>query len=373
MGKGTIAGVPRPRQRMNSPSCRAGDQGNACARKDLCGMFHSVTVACSGGVMILRSGLAALASAVLCATPAAASFIVSFDYSGSATVGGVTSNLTTTTDVNNATRYFSTPTPEGGLIRDRASLINFADTSPFVFAAGAATQGTANGDATLTVKVDITNDTGAATEFVWSGLIFAGGVGFAMPQLFNGSGCTQAAIESCDAYTSTPFTVGSAELASMSFAAALAGVELFSGAMSVVDTGPSSVFSGIALNNFGAAAGNANFLEWDATNFSRSLGVFAAGETKTLEFKVIVSAITVRGFCTSQTDADCLLAMAGFGDPPGGDDGGVIQNGGGSDRSVAFSFIGPVSDVPIPPAALLFGPAALWFAARKVRRNKQPE
>ena len=52
-------------------------------------------------------------------------------------VGGVTSNLSGTTSVNNAARYFGPPDSDyGNAIRDRASLINFADDSPFVFAAG---------------------------------------------------------------------------------------------------------------------------------------------------------------------------------------------------------------------------------------------
>ncbi|MEQ1930424.1 MAG: hypothetical protein ABL957_07805 [Parvularculaceae bacterium] len=317
------------------------------------------------------AAFACVASMAL-AAEAEAALVISFNYNGAATVGGVTSNLSGTTSVNNAARYFGPPDSDyGNAIRDRASLINFADDSPFVFAAGGATQGTASAEGKLTVTVDITNDTGVAQEYLWQGLIYSGGVGFAMPQLFNGAGCTQNAIESCDAFTNTPFTVGSAEFASLTFAAAIAGVDLFSGAMGVSDTGASSTFNGIALNGFGTAANNANFLEWDETTFMRSLGVFAAGETKTLTFEIVASMTTLRGFCTSQTDPDCLLAMAGFGDPPGGDSGGVSQNSGGSARSVSFLLIAPASEVvPVPGAVWLFGSAlALFGAHRRLRRS----
>jgi hypothetical protein len=308
--------------------------------------------------------LAAGAMAVAVSVPASASFVVTFSYNGSATVGGVTSNVTTTQDVNNAVRFFSTPDPDSLETRDRASLINYADTDPFVFAAGGAVGGTADADATLTVKVDITNDSGAAAEFLWSGLIFAGGVGFAVPDYSNDN-CLFSAIESCQSYLATPFSILAGEEASLRFFASIAGTDLFSGDILVNNAGAVSNFAGIALNGFGPAAGNPNFLDWDETNFLLSLGVFAAGETRTLEFTIIASASTLRSFCDSSTDPDCLLAMAGFGDPPGGgSSGGVSQNSGDTTHSIAFSFIGPAAEIPLPPAAFLFLAGLAGLAAR---------
>lgn len=328
-----------------------------------------------GAFMRMKSVLAAaLASALAIgfAGPALAVTLISFDYTGTASVGGVVSNLNSVSPTNNATRYFSPPFPQTGDIRDRASLVNFGTPSPFVFAAGAATQGIADAGGTLTVRVDITNDTGAATEFLWQGLIFSGGVGFAVPY-FNEEDCDSLAIEACGSYLNVPFTVGSAEFAAMNFAATLAGVPLFSGAASVDQSGTGSSFNGITLNNFGAAANNPNFLEWDETTFSQSLGIFAAGETKTLEFIIGVSAVTLRSFCNSDAILNCVIAMAGFGDPPGGGSGGVSQDSGGAQRSLAFTFIGPSNQapqVPLPPAALLFAAGLLGLGARRLGARK---
>lgn len=316
--------------------------------------------------MGLKSALFGLAAALAAATPAAASLVVTFQYAGSATVGGATSNVNTVKDVNEAERFFSPPAGEGQIIRDRASLVNFADDDPFIFANGAATQGTAAAGAALTVTIEITNDTGTAQDFIWQGLIFSGGVGFAFPA-FDGESCSQGAIENCGSYLSTPFTIQSGEAAALRFIAELAGVEIFSGDMRVDDGGASSTFNGIALANFGPAAGNANFLGWDETNFSFNLGNFAVGETKTLTFQIIVSAETLRSFCTSSTDPDCLLAMAGFGDPPGGGSGGVSQDGGGTTRSLAFSIV--PAEIPLPPAAWLFLAGLGGLAARARRRR----
>jgi hypothetical protein len=317
---------------------------------------------------VLRLAVPALAALALAAaaTPAAASLVITFDYQGSATVGGATSNVNTVKDVNDAERFFSPPDNDLQTSRDRASLINFADDDPFIFANGAATQGTAQAGATLTVTVAITNDTGVAQDFFWQGLIFSGGVGFAFPN-FGSESCSSSEIENCSSYLATPFTVQSGERAALQFMADLAGVQLFSADISVDDGGASSTFTGIALENFGAAASNPDFLSWDETTFAFNLGAFAIGETKTLTFEIIVSAETLRGFCTSSTDPDCLLAMAGFGDPPGGGSGGVSQDGGGTARSLAFSIL-PASEVPLPPAVLLFLAGLGGLAARARRK-----
>lgn len=334
-------------------------------------MFRSPGSVALGEIMRFNAALAVLAVAVVAAgiaTPAAASLVISFSYSGSATVGGATSNVNAVKDDNTAERFFSAPDIDTQQIRDRASLINFADDEPFIFANGAATQGTAQAGATMTVTVAITNDTGVAQDFFWQGLIFSGGVGFAFPNL-SAENCSSSQIENCGSYLATPFSVQSGERAALQFIADLAGVELFSGDISVDDGGATSTFSGIALANFGAAAGNASFLDWDETNFDFNLGNFAVGETKTLTFQIIVSAETLRGFCSSSTDADCLLAMAGFGDPPGGGDGGVSMDGGARSRSLAFSIL-PASEVPLPPAAWLFLAGIGGLAARARARRK---
>ena len=323
------------------------------------------------GEIVKLSVLAApfgAALALVASAPAAAALVISYSYSGTADVGEGVNNVNTVTPTNTATRFFGGGDCSECGTPNRASLIHFGSTSHFVFAGGAAAQGYASAQGTLTLTVDITNDTGSAQEFSWQGLIFSGGVGFAYPDL--GDHCTTAAIESCASYAANPFSVDAGEIARLQFAASLSGVDIFSGDIRVDSTGASSLFNGIALNGFGAAAGNADFFSWQETNFARSLGIFAAGETRTLQFVITATTAVLNGFCSESGDADCVLALAGFGDPPGGDSGGVSQNGGGSARALAFTFIGPTNEVPLPPAALLFGAALLAAGGRRALRRR---
>jgi hypothetical protein len=325
-------------------------------------MKKTVLGAALGCALVL--GLAARADAAI---------VVTYSYSGSATVGGATSTLTTVSPTNTATRYQGAPPPSAPDTRDRAALINFGSVSPFVFAAGSAVQGTASASGTLTLNVDITNDSGVAQDFTWQGLIFAGGLGFVVP---SGGDICRNAIEACTSIQNLPFTVDPGESAALSFAASLAGVSLFSGEASVNSAGATSSFNNIALNGFGPTASNANFLSWDSTTFSQSLGNFAVGETKTLTFVVTVSTTLLNTMCTDNAPVNCLLALAGFGDPPGGGgSGGVVMDGGSTTNAMALTFVGPTSQapptpqVPLPTAALLFI-AGLAGLSAKLKRAR---
>jgi len=307
------------------------------------------------------------------AAPASATVVVSYDFSGTANAGGNIQSANDFPTSDNAQRVSGFVDIDTGVVSDFASLVGFGSDDPIAFLSGAAATGQSTATTTLRVTIDITNDNAFATEFSWDGLIYSGGVGIAQPD-FNSPGCSLLAIDACDAF-SNPFfsTLNADDSASLMFMASLDGTELFSGDVSVdFDNGATSSFNGIALDGFGLDAQNASFFSWDQTLFSQSLGVFGAGETKTLEF-LIVATVAADSFsqCNVQQPDTCLFSLSGFGDPPTGEGGGTTIGGGGLSRAVFFS-IAPTDppEIPVPGAVWLFLTGLGGLAgARKLKKR----
>jgi hypothetical protein len=299
------------------------------------------------------------------AAPASAAVVISYDFSGTANAGGNIQSTNNFPVSDNALRVSGSPDIDTGLVTDFASLVGFGNNDPIRFLSGAASVGQSTATTTLRVTVDITNDNLFAADFSWNAVIFSGGVGIAQPD-FTSPGCSLDEVDACDAFSSPgPSALNSNDSASLMFAASLDGAELFSGDISVDSTGPASTFNGIALDGFGLAAQNSNFFSWDETVFSQSLGTFAPGETRTLEFLVTATVSSDSLFrCNIQQPQTCLFSLAGFGDPPSGGGGGTTMGGGGGSRTMFFSFNPTPSEVPIPGAIWLFATGLGALAGR---------
>lgn len=313
---------------------------------------------------VMASAFAAtmVAAGMLVAAPARAATVTTFDFSGAARAGSQSAT-------------FGPAFPAGGVARVSDPRFNYAAVvakgvaDPFLFAAGAASAGGASATSNVAVTVAITNDTGAASRGSLSALIFAGGVGIANPD-FSNAACTQTAIESCGAFLAGTTPINAGESAALSFEAALDGVTLYGGSVSVDSAAKAASFSpGFALNGFGPDAANANLFTWQETILRGiDLGSFAIGETKTLTFLVSASVATRGGFGCRLASFQCPLALAGFGDPPPGN-GGVIIGGGGFEAALfSIAFEPLVAEVPLPAAAYGFGAGLVGLA--RLRRQR---
>ncbi len=246
------------------------------------------------------------------------------------------------------------------------------DGEPISFAAGATVTGEASSLVSLTALITITNDTGAAADASFNSLIFGGGVGVATAAFANN--CSLQAIWQCGDYApGGPDQLQHA--AALDFGLSVVdGDSLFDGQVIVGPGGNSAEFNGIALDDFGLSDSNENFFTWDDTQLTDvSLGTLAAGESITLEFSISLFVLSLFGPDTTDcelTDDACSFATAGFGDP-WEDTGGVILFS-ASPPGVPYSFTAELtpSEVPVPPAALLFPLGVATLAARRKMQRR---
>ena len=253
-----------------------------------------------------------------------------------------------------------------------AAVTGYGDADPVDFASGAAAAGNAVVSLTNNVRIDLVNDSGVNARGSLSSLIYGGGVGSALAN-FGAANCSFADITNCGSFLGGPDRLN--QVSALQFAATLDGVTLFSGLITVDPTNsPQSSFVNLALANFGLADGNSSFLTWTDTLLEGiDVGLFSAGQTKSLEFNV---ALLVGSFFGVDSDTctrtSCSIAQAGFGDPPGGGGGGVITYR--SAPASAFSFLDltfePTDDViPVPPALALFPLGLAAIGAARARRR----
>ncbi|NOX94260.1 MAG: hypothetical protein GXP04_03945 [Alphaproteobacteria bacterium] len=247
--------------------------------------------------------------------------------------------------------------PAGGTLRSNGSESNAviagsgANSPEFIFNNDAISVGEASGLSSTRIVVEITNDETNAQLITWNGLIFAGGTGIIQPFLFNND-CPQNFLDACSIFLAPP--ASHQATAAMEFGAKFEGVDLFDGSIFVDDTTQTANFNNIALNNLRLAPTNDQYYWWDDTNFTIDLGIFAPGETKTLEFFVAATVSSFgNGGCqfnAQQAFIDCVGAQAGFGDPDS--QGGIGQGGGGGGLFLFSTSLPP--EVPVPGAVWLF-------------------
>ncbi len=256
-----------------------------------------------------------------------------------------------------------------------AAATGYGLANPLDFASGASAAGNAVVSVTNSVLVTLTNDSGVASNASLNSLIYGGGVGVALAN-FAAADCVFGNIAQCGSFLGAPGDTG--QFATLVFEATLDGVRLFSGDISVLSNGTtSSMFDGVALTGFGLASGNSTFFTWQDTLLSDvSLGTFAIGQSKDLEFNVSILVGTARGadanICSAAPSLGCSIAQAGFGDPRGG--GGVITYSSAPASTpfplfnIQFAAIDP-NPIPLPPALALFplGLAAIAGARRRWR------
>ncbi|NNU16448.1 hypothetical protein HK107_08960 [Parvularcula sp. ZS-1/3] len=231
------------------------------------------------------------------------------------------------------------------------------------FANGVTAFGGASATSNNRVVVTITNESTIAETLFWNGTIFGGGAGIVEPN----SSCNLSTLDMCIDY-SAPGGAHDAS-AQVVFGATLDSTSLFEGEISVSDTVQTSSFSGIELENFRLADGsngdvvNSQYYWWDETKFGIDLGTLAAGESKTLEFFVMTSAIASSADGCAPFEGGplvCIGAQAGFGDPDS--NGGNQLSSGLSYRSLSFSsstdnaMAISAEAVPIPGGIWLFAP-----------------
>lgn len=335
----------------------------------------------------MRKILAAAIGGALLTGQASASVITTFSFWGDAKAG---SDSATFTDFAEDGAYRVTD-PD----RNFTAVLGQGALDPFIYAAGAAVAGYSSASANVLVSMQITNDTGFTAGGSLAGLIFPGAVGIANPD-FTQPNCTTAAIEACGVFLDGTPQLHAGESAAVTYAALLDGQELFGGAISVSSAGMSATTSGVALNGFGISPVNGNLFTWQETVFSGlSLGTFAPGETKSLSFLVSVNVATNGLYGCSMTAFACPVALAGFGDPPPGNGGVIIDNssaariasaastatsgtGGlvikpftGFSPSFSVNFERDPSVVPLPGAVYLFGLglSGLAFQTRRAKKK----
>lgn len=102
------------------------------------------------------------------------------------------------------------------------------------------------------------------------------------------------------------------------------------------------------------------YYEWDVTDIVIDLGVFASGQTRTIEY-IVTTGIGADTFCVIE-DNGCGAAQSAFADPRGG--GIIITNFAAFEEAVLV--VAPtVSQVPAPPALALFGLGMLAVALKR--------
>lgn len=311
----------------------------------------------------MKALIAAIAAqAALAATAAQAAVTTTFEFMGQTNINGVVTN-------------YGPGFPPGGVARasndDFSSVAaitgNGEDNPLFTFANSAISVGEASAISSTRITVDITNDTAFAQTATWNFLIFAGGAGIIAPNL-NGN-CALDELDLCQTYLS-PFGTHDAS-AALEFGVVLDGIEIYSGDIFVDENTQTANFNNIALNNFGALPGNNQYFRWDETTFSQDLGIFAPGETKTLEFFVTSTVISSgQDGCFSFDEFFfCTGAQAGFGDPDG-QNGGIIPFAYSLQTSMEDTIeFDPVGEIPVPGAIWMF--LAGLGAAGGARRLKK--
>lgn len=319
----------------------------------------------------MRLAMAAAAGLMAATTSAEAGVVVlGFDYDAALRAGSNTQIINPGFPSGGLQQINNSARPEAQ--NAYAAATGYGVSNPLDFASGASAAGNATVTLTNNVQIELTNDTGAVSTASLDSLIYGGGVGLALAD-FGAPDCVFAQIAQCGTFAGAPIDTGQA--ASLFFEALLDGVRLFTGTISVdPSNGAVAVFDGVTLANFGLAAGNSSFFSWTDTLLDDvSLGNFAIGETKLLEFNVSIFAGSLRGIDSNACTAlDCAVAQAGFGDPRGGGGGVITYSSSPSPTPfslLAFTFA-PANVVPVPPALALFplGLAALGAARRRARR-----
>lgn len=312
---------------------------------------------------LIKNLLASTAGSVLLLSVAqGATISPSFQFSGSIRAGGGSAETlgpdypiggTVRRTNGNAFSAFATVTASG--FDDPVNGVTFAN--------GVTAFGGASATSNNRVVVTITNESTIAETLFWNGTIFGGGAGIVEPN----SSCNLATLDTCVDY-SAPDIAHDAS-AQIVFGASLDGTPLFDGRISVSDTEQTSSFSGIELQNFRLAddssgdAVNSQYYWWDETKFGIDLGTLAAGESKTLEFFVMTSALASGADGCGTLEGGplvCIGAQAGFGDPD--TNGGNQLSTGLSYRSLSFSSSTDntvaisAEAVPLPAGIWLFAP-----------------
>lgn len=318
----------------------------------------------------MRSAIAAAAFiAPLLASAQASVVVLGFDYQATYRAGANQQTIGPNFPAGGLQQIDNGGKPEA--INSYAAVTGFGVSSPLDFASGASAAGDAFSTVTNNVRVALTNDSGVVARASLDSLVYGGGVGVALAN-FGAPDCVFARIAECGTFTGAAGDTG--QIASLFFEALLDGVALFTGTISVDPmNGAVAVFDGVTLANFGLAAGNPNFFTWTDTLLDDvDLGIFAIGETKTLEFNISILAGSLRG---ADSDAcrmlTCAVAQAGFGDPRGSG-GGVITYS-SAPASTPFSLfslrLAPADPdpIPLPPALALF---PLGLAALAMRRRR---
>lgn len=311
---------------------------------------------------------AAALIAPMLASAQAGLITVGFDYDASLRAGTRTQTVTPGFPSGGLLQIDNDDRPEAQ--NSYAAATGFGDANPLDFASGASAAGDAVVTVSNNVRVELTNDSGAAAQGTLNSLIYGGGVGVALAN-FAAADCVFARIAECGSFLGAPAT-DTGQVASLFFQATLDGAQLFSGTISVDSiNGAVATFDGVTLNNFGLASGNSQFFSWTDTLLDDvDLGIFEIGETKVLEFNISILTGSTRGVdsdaCSSLT---CAVAQAGFGDPRGSG-GGVITYSSAPDQTPFSLFslqLAPAPVVPVPPALVLFplGLAALGAARRR--------
>ena len=314
--------------------------------------------------------LTLIAGALFCAltAPAQASVITTFSCDASARAGANTLTVGPGFPDGGVEQIGNGVTGAEGDSDSFAAVTGYGIADTVDFASGAAVAGDAEAQVSSRTSVVITNDSPFAMRSSFSSLIYAGGVGVALAD-FNDDTCVFPDIVTCATFLSGPDDIS--QTAELVFEARLDGETLFSGNIMVGPGGPSAVFDNISLTDFGLVSDNDFFYRWGETSLTDvDLGVFEAGQSKTLEFLISVAVSTTvgaeSGRCMFGGPEACAVAQAGFGDPDG-NGGGILHflsspNPGASPvLSVNFTA------VPIPSAFLLF---PLGLAALRLRKAK---
>ena len=304
---------------------------------------------------------AALTAAFFGATAAVAAPVTTFDYQGTATAG------TTVLNVGPGFPAGGVQTIDDGTDQPSSFAILAGDGSvdPLSYGAGATAAGQATASVNYLVTVVIENDAAVAREAFLNALIFGGGVGVALPD-FDQPGCDFGDLANCTDFAANDPSLLPEERASLDFSLTANGNSVFDGSIDVDSTGASSTFNDIALNNFGASAGNPDFLTWEDTAIqNQSLGMIEAGGTLTLEFLVQISVSSSGQTGCFDSTFECRLSMAGFGDPE--EEGGILYLFSQQQLFLTADFGAP-EEVPLPPAAFLFLAGAGALRLRGLRR-----
>lgn len=273
----------------------------------------------------ITAGVLALVMGLVTVIPAQAGVISSFQYLGQVTFefGPVVPDLNDfpAGGANNVSGNFEV---DAGEDQAFASRVGFGQTTPqLAYGAGAVAAGSVEVRSRTQVTLEITNDSALERTADWQFLIFAGGAGLNTPD-FTAANCDINSIDQCGTWRNdlTDEDVGQGDLASVNFSAELEDATpgtqtLFSGEIAVAGKDDDATtftqnFDGVALN--GLAESNLEY-SWGETLLEKSLGIFGAGETKTLTF-ITDTIASATGACFETSY--CVTGFAGFGDPPGG-------------------------------------------------------